>query len=197
MSAIIEKTAIVSPEATIGDGTHIWHGAQVREGAVIGQDCIIGKGAYIDAGVRIGDRCKIENYACIYAPAVLESGVFVGPHAVLCNDRYPRAVNPDGTLKGSGDWQPEKVYVCEGASIGAGAIILPDVRIGKWAVVGAGAVVTRTVLEHELAYGNPARVSPIDRRCKCGRGLHYERGEDGVFSHARACIYCSSKEVAP
>ena len=96
---IVAATADVDPRATIGAGTRVWHLAQVREDARVGEDCIVGRGAYIGPGVVVGDRCKIQNHALVYEPAVLEDGAFVGPAVVFTNDYYPRAVNPDGTLK--------------------------------------------------------------------------------------------------
>ena len=82
-----------------GKGTSVWDFAQIREGAEIGAGCIIGRGAYIGSGVRMGERCKIQNFALVYEPAWLEDGVFVGPAAVFTNDRFPRAVTPDGSIK--------------------------------------------------------------------------------------------------
>ena len=90
----------------IGDGSSIWHLAQVRGGAEIGENVIVGRGAYIGSGVHVGDNCKIQNYALVYEPAHLEDGVFIGPAAVLTNDTFPRAVNPDGTSKSAHDWEP-------------------------------------------------------------------------------------------
>ena len=150
-------TADVDPRASIGAGTTVWHLAQVREDAVVDADCIIGRGAYIDAGVRVGARSKIQNFALVYAPAVLAPGVFIGPAAVLTNDTYPRSVDPDGTLKRAGDWQPRGVVVGEGAAVGARAVVLAGVSIGAWALVAAGAVVTRDVPAHALVAGMPAR----------------------------------------
>src|SRR5690606_25635492 len=100
MAARVVDSADVDPRAELGDGTSVWHLAQVREEAVVGPDCVIGRGAYIGTGVRMGRGCKVQNYALVYAPAVLEDGVFVGPAAVLTNDTYPRAVNPDLSPKG-------------------------------------------------------------------------------------------------
>jgi len=87
--ARIAATADVDGRATIGAGTLVWHLAQVREDVVVGQECIIGRGAYLGSGVRVGRRCKIQNYALVYEPAVLEDGVFVGPAVVFTNDRFP------------------------------------------------------------------------------------------------------------
>jgi UDP-2-acetamido-3-amino-2,3-dideoxy-glucuronate N-acetyltransferase len=157
VDVFIAPTADVSDQATLGKGSHIWHLAQVREGAHIGRQCVVGRGAYIDHGVEVGNNCKIQNYALVYAPCRLEDGVFVGPAAVLTNDPIPRAVNPDGQVKGNEDWSPSGVVVRRGASIGAMAVVLPGVEIGEWAFVGAGSVVTKNVSAHALVVGAPAR----------------------------------------
>jgi acetyltransferase-like isoleucine patch superfamily enzyme len=157
MGTRIEGSADVSPEAVIGDGSQIWHLAQVRERATLGEGCVIGRGAYIGTGVHLGDRCKIQNYALVYEPASLADGVFVGPAAVMTNDQYPRAVNPDGTAKSAADWIAVGVTVDTGAAIGARAVCVAPVRIGAWATVAAGAVVTRDVVPHALVAGVPAR----------------------------------------
>jgi acetyltransferase-like isoleucine patch superfamily enzyme/TfoX/Sxy family transcriptional regulator of competence genes len=149
--------ADVDPRATLGAGTRVWHLAQVREGAVVGADCVVGRGAYLGPGVRVGDRCKIQNHALVYEPAVLEEGAFVGPAAVLTNDLHPRAVNPDGTLKSADDWHAVGVTVRAGASVGARAVCVAPVVVGRWALVAAGAVVTRDVPDHALVAGVPAR----------------------------------------
>ncbi len=188
---MIHPTADVSPEARIGSGTCIWHEAQVREGAVLGCDCIVGKGVYIDRDVIVGDRVKIQNRASLFRGLTVEDGVYIGPHVSFANDRYPRAVNPDGTAQTDADWEVVPTIVRQGASIGAGAVILPGVTVGRWAMVGAGAVVTRDLPEQALALGNPARVvgrvclcgRPLDRdgdrwRCgACGRDYRFETGE--------------------
>lgn len=152
-----EASAEVDPRAAVAPSARIWHLAQVREGAVVGERTSIGRGAYVGPGVVIGPDCKLQNHALVYEPAVLEAGVFVGPAAVLTNDEYPRAVNPDGTRKDARDWHPVAVVVREGAAIGARAVCVAPVTIGRWAVVGAGAVVTRDVPDHALVLGVPAR----------------------------------------
>jgi UDP-2-acetamido-3-amino-2,3-dideoxy-glucuronate N-acetyltransferase len=153
----IESTADVSPTASIGEGTKIWHLAQVREGAEIGADCNVGRGAYVGPGVRIGDRCKLQNYALVYEPAVLEDGVFVGPAVVFTNDSYPRSVTVDGRLKQGHDWDMVAVTCREGASIGARSVCVAPVTIGRWALVAAGSVVVRDVPDFALVAGVPAR----------------------------------------
>lgn len=153
----VADSADVHETARVGDGTAVWHLAQVREDAVLGTDCIIGRGAYVGAGVRIGDRVKVQNHALVYEPAVLEDGVFVGPAVVLTNDQYPRSVGPDGTLKRATDWQAVGVTVREGASLGARSVCVAPVTVGRWAMVAAGAVVVRDVPDFALVVGVPAR----------------------------------------
>jgi acetyltransferase-like isoleucine patch superfamily enzyme len=165
----IHPTAEVSPAARIGPGTAVWHHSHVREGAIVGADCILGKDVYIDYDVTIGSRVKIQNGAYIYHGATLEDGVFIGPRACLTNDRLPRAITPDGRLKGLNDWTVGPTRVCYGASVGTGAIVLPGVTIGRFAMVGAGAVVSRDVPDHGLVVGLPARL--IGYVCRCGRRL--------------------------
>ncbi|WP_342000936.1 N-acetyltransferase [Microbacterium sp. LWH7-1.2] len=153
----VVPSADVAPDASIGEGSSVWHLAQVREGARLGRNCVIGRGAYVGTGVVMGDNCKVQNYALVYEPANLADGVFIGPAVVLTNDTYPRAVNPDGSLKSAHDWEPVGVTVHEGASIGARAICVAPVTIGAWATVAAGAVVVKDVPDYALVVGVPAR----------------------------------------
>lgn len=147
----------MADSASVGDGSKIWHLAQIREDAVLGRNCVVGRGAYVGTGVTIGDNVKIQNYALVYEPARIEDGVFVGPAAVFTNDHFPRSVNPDGSLKSGHDWEPVGVTVLEGASIGARAVCVAPVTIGRWAMVAAGATVIRDVPDFALAVGVPAR----------------------------------------
>lgn len=153
----VMPSADVSDSASVGAGTSIWHLAQVRENAEIGENCIVGRGAYIGTGVVMGRNCKVQNYALVYEPAILSDGVFIGPAVVLTNDTYPRAINPDLSLKSSHDWAPVGVVIREGAAIGARAVCVAPVTIGAWATVAAGAVVTKDVLDYALVAGVPAR----------------------------------------
>ena len=157
MTIRVQPSADVDPSAVIGDGSSIWHLAQIRDGAVLGARCIVGRGAYVGSGVRIGDNVKIQNSALVYEPAVLESGVFIGPSVVLTNDHYPRAVNPDGSPKSAADWNPVGVTVRFGASLGARSVCVAPVTIGRWALVAAGAVVVADVPDFALVVGVPAR----------------------------------------
>ncbi|OGH18963.1 MAG: hypothetical protein A2770_03000 [Candidatus Levybacteria bacterium RIFCSPHIGHO2_01_FULL_38_12] len=168
MKSKVHKTAEVHVDAHIGNNTVIWNYAQI-ESCKIGAGCTIGKGVYVGPNVEIGDNCKIQNNCSIYEGVSLESGVFVGPHVVFTNDKTPRAINFDGTKKTSTDWKLEKTLVCEGASLGAGVIVLGGVRIGKFALIGAGTVVTKNVLDHALILGVPG--TPRGYVCKCGLSL--------------------------
>lgn len=156
--ATIHPSAEVSAAAILGEGTRVWHGVQIRERATLGRNCIVGKNAYIDFEVVIGDNCKIQNNASLYHGLTLEDGVFVGPHVIFTNDKLPRAINPDGTLKGASDWEVGATRICTGAALGAGAIIVTGVTVGRWALVGSGAVVTKDVPDHAVVVGNAARV---------------------------------------
>jgi UDP-2-acetamido-3-amino-2,3-dideoxy-glucuronate N-acetyltransferase len=165
----IHRTAEVSPSAIVGDGTQIWNEAQVRDGAHIGSECMLGKSVYIDVDVTIGDRVKLENRVSVFKGARVEDGAFIGPHSCLLNDKRPRAITPEGALKGPEDWTVSGVTVEQGASIGGGCTILPGVTVGRFALVGAGSVVTRDVPAHALVFGNPARV--VGHVCECGGRL--------------------------
>ena len=177
MSYRAVSSAEVSPEATIGDGSSIWHLCQIRENAVLGAGCVVGRGAYIGSGVVMGDHCKVQNYALVYEPARLGDGVFIGPAVVLTNDTYPRAVNPDGSLKSGDDWEAVGVVVEDGASIGARAVCVAPVTVGAWSMVAAGAVVTSDVPPHALVVGVPARqVGWVSRA-----GNRLQDGGDGTW----------------
>ena len=157
MAIIIAENASVSDAAKLSDNTLVWDFAQVRENAVVGENSIIGSYAYIDANVQIGNDCKIQSRALIYDPAIIHDGVFIGPGAILTNDKNPRSISVSGEVKGAKDWHKVGVEVLQGASIGSGAICVAPVRIGEWALVGAGAVVTKDVKDFALMAGNPAR----------------------------------------
>ncbi|MCA9986943.1 MAG: N-acetyltransferase [Anaerolineales bacterium] len=182
----IHATAEVSDQAVIGPGTSIWHQAQVRENVRIGANCILGKGSYVDFDVTIGDNCKLQNGVWVYHPAIVEDGVFLGPGVIVTNDKIPRAVNPDMSLKAADDWTPSPVTIRQGAAIGAGAILLPGVTVGRWAMVGSGAVVTKDVPDYGLVVGNPARlvgyVSPAGGRLeRVGPNRYYCGQMDEYF----------------
>lgn len=189
----IAAGADVEPGAEVGAGTHVWQLATVRSGARVGRDCVIGRSAYVGPGVVVGDRCKIQNQALVYEPAVLGDGCFVGPAVVFTNDTHPRAVLPDGRLKTEADWQAVGVVLHEGASVGARAVCVAPVTIGRWAMVAAGAVVVRDVPDFALVAGVPARrigwvgrtgepLEPIGGRSyRCVQtGTRYDESDTGL-----------------
>ncbi len=185
-SVQIHPLAEVADGAQIGEHTRIWHFAQVREGARIGRNCIIGKGVYIDTGVRIGDNVKVQNHVSLYDGVIIEDGAFIGPHVCFSNDLRPRAVCPDGSPKGAGDWAITTTLVRQGASIGSNSTIVCGVTIGRWAMVGAGGVVTRSVPDYGLVLGNPARLRGFV--CPCGERLSEVDQRDGLVT--TRCAKC-------
>lgn len=152
----------IDPGAIIGEGTKIWHYVHVCSGARIGAGCVIGQGVYVAPTAVVGDRCKVQNNVSLYDGVVLEDDVFVGPSAVFTNVTTPRAHVSRKT-------EYAQTVVERGASIGANATIICGVRIGQFALIGAGAVVTRDVDAFTLLVGNPARV--IGHVCQCGARL--------------------------
>ena len=170
---MIHPTADVSVNAQLGENVKIWHHSQIREGVKIGDNCILAKNVYVDKDVTIGNNCKIQNNCSIYHGTTLENGVFVGPHVVFTNDLYPRAITKEGKLKTDAEWEVGTVLVKEGASIGARTVVLPNVVIGKFALVGAGSVVTKDVPDYGLVLGVPAKL--VGYVCACGRKLEKEK----------------------
>jgi UDP-2-acetamido-3-amino-2,3-dideoxy-glucuronate N-acetyltransferase len=187
-SVYIHPTAEVSETAQVGAGTRIWHQAQVREGAVIGKGCILGKGSYVDRGVRIGDHCKLQNGVFVFHGFNLERGVFLGPGAMLLNDRHPRAINPDGSPKSDDDWVASEGRIAYGASVGGGAIVLPGIDVGRMALVGSGSVVTKDVPERGIVVGNPARLRGF--ACDCGHPLSAHQGGS---ANSYSCATCGRR----
>jgi UDP-2-acetamido-3-amino-2,3-dideoxy-glucuronate N-acetyltransferase len=145
----IHPSAEVESGARIGAGTKVWHLVHVRSTAQIGAGCILGRNVYVDADVVIGNRVKIQNNVSVYKGVTIEDEVFVGPCAVFTNDLRPRAQNSD--------WQITPTLIRKGASIGANATIICGVEVGPYAMIAAGAVVTRDVAPYQLVAGNPAR----------------------------------------
>lgn len=200
MSTRIHSTAEVNSKASIGQGTSIWNHVQVRENASIGANCVLSKGVYIDFGVTIGDNVKIQNGISVYHGVTLEDGVFCGPHCVFTNDRQPRSINPDGSLKATDDWILSETLVRTGASIGANATIVCGVTIGCWAMIGAGAVVTKDVPDYGLVYGNPAKLHGFV--CPCGAKLERvllqsEQTEQSGDTVLMCCSECQNEISIP
>jgi acetyltransferase-like isoleucine patch superfamily enzyme len=156
---------------SIGAGTRIWAHAHILPGAIVGSECNIGDGVFIEGGARVGDRCTVKNQVMIWDGVTLEDDVFVGPGVIFTNDaapRSPRMPQVRTRYRCVENWRALTV-IRRGASLGAGAIILPGVEIGNFALIGAGSVVTRNVPPHHVVVGNPAR--QIGWVCACGLRL--------------------------
>lgn len=185
MAFFKHPTAVIETE-DIGEGTKIWHFAHVREGAKIGNNCNVGKSVYIDAEVEIGTGVKIQNFVSVYKGVRIEDDVFVGPSVTFTNDLYPRAFR----------WDEDTItptLVKTGASIGANATIVCGVTIGDYAMIGAGAVVTRDVPDYGFVFGVPARLRGFV--CPCGQKLQYKekKGEKVILK----CLQCKTElEIA-
>jgi UDP-2-acetamido-3-amino-2,3-dideoxy-glucuronate N-acetyltransferase len=148
-SIYLHSTAHIDASASIGDGSKIWINVQIREKAKIGRNCIISKDVYIDCDVEVGDDCKIQNSVSVYKGVKIANQVFVGPNVSFTNDKIPRAFNTS--------WKVTPTFINHGASIGANATIVCGVTVGEYAMVAAGAVVTKDVAPYTLVAGNPAR----------------------------------------
>ncbi|MFG2328613.1 acyltransferase [Streptomyces sp. NPDC048604] len=179
MNYRVQPTAQVDETAEIGAGSSVWELAQIREKARLGEGCVIGRGAYVGTGVQMGDNCKLQNYSLVYEPAELGNGVFIGPAVVLTNDHNPRSVGPDFKQKRGGDWEAVGVKIADGASIGARSVCVAPLEIGRWAMVAAGAVVTKDVPDFALVVGVPAR--QIGWVGKTGVRLVEREGEPGLW----------------
>lgn len=168
MSPRIHPTAIVEPGVELGEGTAIWDSVHVRHDARIGAECIVGEKTYIAYGVRIGDRVKINAFVYICTAVTIEDGVMISAGTIFTNDRFPRATTPD--LRALRPSEPDEhtlpTRVCEGATIGAGCVIGNDLVIGRFAMIGMGSVVTRSVPDFHLALGHPA--ISVGCVCRCG-----------------------------
>lgn len=184
MNYWIHKTVEVSQKAKIGKGTKIWHHSQILDGAKIGQNCNIGHNCSIGRKAKIGNNVKIESNTDIWDLVTLKDYVFVGPSAVFTNDPNPRAKYPKKKYPNYGKWLPTLVE--EGATIGANSTIICGNNIGKWAFIGAGAVVTENVPDYAIVVGVPAKI--IDWICECGNKLEFQKGKT-------ICKICGKKYV--
>ena len=166
---------------SVGKNTRIWGFSHVMKRVVIGKDCNIGEHVFVESGVKIGDRVTIKNGVQLWEGVTIEDDVFVGPSVVFTNDKFPRSPRSAVALKRYADkgWLV-KTKVCRGASIGAGAILLPGIEIGSYATVAAGAVVTSSVLPGRLVMGSPAREEGYV--CVCGR----------VLAESSCCLTCEA-----
>jgi acetyltransferase-like isoleucine patch superfamily enzyme len=167
----IHPTAIIEPGVVIGGGTAVWDHVHIRHSTTIGEECIIGEKTYIAYAVRIGNRVKINAFVYICTGVSIGDGVMISAGTIFTNDRLPRATTPDlGRLRPSGpDENTLETWVKEGATLGAGCVVGPGLIIGRFAMVGMGSVITRSVADFHLVLGNPAR--PVGCVCRCGQVL--------------------------
>ncbi len=180
--ARIHRTAIIEDGVTLGAGTSVWDNVHIRHGATLGDECIVGEKSYIAYDVKIGNRVKINAMVYICAAVTIEDGVMISASTTFTNDRFPRATFPDlKTLRPSEpDEHTLSTTVREGATIGAGCVIGSDLEIGRWAMVGMGSVVTRSVPDFHLVMGSPAR--SVGAVCKCGVLFHrFGEGDSGIY----------------
>lgn len=171
---MIHPTAEIEDGAVVGPNTRAWHYVHIRGGARVGADCNFGHSVYIDDGAVVGNSVKLQNRVSVYRGVTLEDGVFVGPHTTFTNDKYPRSITAEGHTISDEDWIPVQTLVKYGASIGAACVILPGITIGRWAMIGAGSVVTEDVPDNALVVGSPARLAGYV--CRCGHRLAGEAG---------------------
>lgn len=174
----VHASSYIDEDVKIGYGTKIWHFCHIQKGARIGAHCSLGQNVNVSNNVRVGDGCKLQNNVSLYEGVELENDVFCGPSCVFTNDLTPRARYP----KGHENYK--KTLIREGASIGANATIVCGHTVGRWAMIGAGAVVVSNVPDHALMLGTPAKKAGYV--CKCGARLNF------AFDEA-ACVNCGRR----
>ncbi len=192
MTVHIHPTALIESDVTLGTGTSIWDNVHIRHSTQIGEECIIGEKTYVAYGVKIGDRCKINAFVYICNAVTLEDGVMISAGTIFTNDRFPRATTVDlKQLRSSDpDEQTLPTLVCEGATIGAGCTIGNDLSIGRFAMVGMGSLVTKSIPDFHLAIGHPAQ--SVGCVCRCGQ-LLMRFPETLAFESDLACPACGLK----
>lgn len=166
MSYFVHESSYIDEDVSIGDGTKIWHFSHIQSGAKIGENCSLGQNVNISNNVKIGNQVKIQNNVSIYEGVIIEDGVFLGPSCVFTNVVTPRAQFPRGTE------EYKSTLICEGTSVGANATIVCGHTIGKFAMIAAGAVVTKDVPQYALMVGVPAKQAGWV--CECGQILNKE-----------------------
>jgi acetyltransferase-like isoleucine patch superfamily enzyme len=189
-------TALIERDVSIGAGSSIWDNVHIRRNTRIGEQCIVGEKTHIAYEVTIGNRVKINAFVYICTAVTIEDGVMISAGTIFTNDRFPRASTSD--LKAPRTSDPDEhtlpTLVKEGATIGAGAIIGNDLSIGRFAMVGMGSVVTKSVPDFHLVIGNPAR--SIGYVCRCGNPLaRFAAGAPVDFEHL-ACTACGLSYAA-
>lgn len=186
----IHPTAIVEEGVEVGDGTSVWDSVHLRRGARVGRECIVGEKSYVAYDVRIGDRVKINAFVYVCAAVTIEDGVMISAGTIFTNDRFPRAATPD--LKALRPSEPDEhtlpTLVREGATIGAGCVVGNDLTIGRFAMIGMGSVVTKSVPDFHLALGHPA--ASVGCVCRCGQPLARFKHDDSHQPQEVSCRAC-------
>lgn len=180
MDYYVHESSYVDKCCTIGKRTKIWHFSHIMMNCQIGENCTIGQNVVISPDVIIGNGVKIQNNVSVYTGVICEDDVFLGPSCVFTN-----VINPRSFIERKNEYK--KTVVGKGASIGANATIVCGNNIGKYAFIGAGAVVTKNVPDFSLAVGNPARI--IGHVCQCGERLYFNE------EHNTTCKICGEKYV--
>lgn len=192
-TARVHPTAILEDGVTLGFGTAVWDNVHIRHGASIGNECIVGEKSYIAYDVRIGNRVKLNASVYICAGVTIEDGVMISAGTVFTNDRYPRAATNDlSALRPSEpDEHTLETRVSAGATIGANVTVGPGLVIGRYAMVGMGSLVTKSIPDHHLVVGNPARSVGIV--CRCGELLARSPSFDEDVLVGLHCKVCSDR----
>lgn len=160
----VHESSCVDDGCSIGAGTRIWHFSHIMRGCTIGKNCNIGQNVVISPGVTLGDGVKIQNNVSVYTGVICEDGVFLGPSCVFTN-----VINPRAFVERKHEYR--QTLLRKGATVGANATVICGHEIGIYAMIGAGAVVTKDVPDYALVYGNPARIQGYV--CQCGEKLHF------------------------
>lgn len=183
----IHPTAIIESNVQLGEGTSVWDNVHIRRDAVLGDECIVGGKSTIAYEVQIGHRVKINSNVYICNGVTIEDGVMISAGTIFTNDRFPRATMPD--LKQLRSSDPDEhtltTFVREGSTIGAGCIIGCNLEIGRWAMIGMGSIVTKSIPDFCLAIGTPARVVGVV--CKCGEPVHRFDEQDSATAVQATC----------
>ena len=187
----IHPTALIENGVVLGRAVAVWDNVHIRRDTHIGDETIVGEKTYIAYGVRIGKRCKINSFVYICNAVTIDDGVMIAAGTVFTNDRFPRATTPDlQTLRSSDpDGHTLPTHIEEGATIGANCTIGNDLTIGRWAMVGMGSIVTKSVPAFALVLGSPAVV--VGAVCRCGQVLLNHKLGKPPTKQSMLCLACS------
>jgi len=196
LTTFIHPTALVEEGVEIGPGSAIWDNVHIRRGARLGEECIVGEKSYIAYDVRIGRRVKINAMVYVCAAVTIEDGVMVSAGTIFTNDRFARATTPDllSLRPSEPDAHTRPTLVREGATLGAGCTIGNDLVIGRFAMIGMGSVVTKSIPDFHLAIGHPA--VPVGCVCRCGQLLFRFAMRDADRFREAACQACGRRYAA-